>query len=842
MRSFPQAPGSYQVAPNSQEALEFLTALSEWVSVAKDDLDELDAAVYATGRTPEFIDDLKLAMSLWQAVKERLDALKTTWDSGRAGARELAQFGREVWGRVEGMQGQSFTLAEAGRLVMMLHSQMVSRLGLAAEDGTTRRRLAALRAAVERAREQVAAQPTLLGIPSRQVSALASRLDALEEKAVRGADVGGELSALEYDMAKAERDLIVVGATSQNTSVFFEQPAQPGTGGRCQEPGCGGRIVDGYCEVCGVKALDQLPSSPQPAECGHAYTGSVCPVCGLEIRGAESDKDDASEREPCSHAGCEGWIVDGYCNVCGRKSGLEPAATSSESGTGLSTLIGTLPFGSALAQDYQRPRPSEALQDTVITRLSRSLLPIAPVQPEELLLSDPTPPADKQVSARAIEPGTLVAGQYRVLGPIAFGGQGWVYLARDERVGRDVVLKGMLHPDDPEQRELAARERRMLARLGSHPLIVEIYNVVEYGSDEYLVTEFVPGRSLAQLLKSGTFTAAQAVALVLAVLPGLDYLHSLGLLYLDFKPGNIVATPNKVMLIDLGSVRELGDTDRAIYGTVGYAAPELASDGPSVASDVYSVGRTLLALIAGTSGFDPAQPPAELAGHDSLIRLLERTLAADPRDRFQSVAELEVQLSLVLRELAASPDPAKETRSSHLFTAPIGSGAGADWEQLPLPLVSPSPDYDDALAWLRRFDWAKAAERVDQSLPSDPWQWQLMWLKGIAMLQSGQYRAARQSFNTVYGVLPGELAPKLALALTCELSGQLALSESLYQICLATDAAYGTQSAFGLARVRLALGDKDGSAAALESISPSSSAYQTAKRWERQFLKGKSNG
>ena len=181
-------------------------------------------------------------------------------------------------------------------------------------------------------------------------------------------------------------------------------------------------------------------------------------------------------------------------------------------------------------------------------------------------------------------PGTWSANQYEVAGCLAHGGLGWIYLARDRNVSdRWVVLKGLLNTGDKDALAAAIVEQQFLAQV-EHPLIVEIYNFVTHDDAGYIVMEYVGGTSLKQILKdrmranNGKFDPLpvdQALAYILEVLPAFQYLHDLGLVYCDFKPDNLIQVGDAVKLIDLGGVRRIDDQESAIYGTVGYQAPEV---------------------------------------------------------------------------------------------------------------------------------------------------------------------------------------------------------------------------------------------------------------------------
>ncbi|WP_277441178.1 tetratricopeptide repeat protein [Streptomyces sp. SPB162] len=283
--------------------------------------------------------------------------------------------------------------------------------------------------------------------------------------------------------------------------------------------------------------------------------------------------------------------------------------------------------------------------------------------------------------------GDVVRGQYEVVGCLAHGGLGWIYLAVDRAVSdRWVVLKGLLDTGDEDALAAAVSERRFLAEI-EHPNIVRIYNFVEHldqrsGTlDGYIVMAYVGGKSLKEIAndrrgpdgKRAPLPVATAIAYAIEALDALGYLHSRNLLYCDFKVDNAIQQEDRLELIDMGAVRRMDDNDSAIYGTVGYQAPEVAELGPSVASDLYTVARTLAVLTFDFQGYtnvfaDSLPDPDNIdvfSRYESFYRLLVRATDPDPDKRFASAEEMSDQLLGVLREVVAletgKPRPALST-------------------------------------------------------------------------------------------------------------------------------------------------------------------------------------
>ena len=636
----------------------------------------------------------------------------------------------------------------------------------------------------------------------------------------------------------------------------------------------------------------------------------------------------------CLVPGCGGAIVDGYCDRCGMAPGpAGPAPTApagvagavggpaSEMPTSVSARLGSTPIGSRRTEPGTRPTRRVGAGRNTRSRLGAGYtsVPSAPiVDPVGALMDPPEVPERKRTCASCgaavgrsrgdqpgrstgfcpkcrtpfdfdpkLRPGTLLGGQYEVVGCLAHGGMGWIYLARDRNVNdRWVVLKGLLNAGDPDAFRAAVAEKQYLAEV-EHPLIVEIYNFETHtDGTSYIVMEYVGGKSLADQLKArmkangGQFEPLpvdQAIAFMIEVLPAFAYLHAAGLLYCDFKPANLIQVGDSIKLIDLGGVRRIDDDTSPIYGTVGYQAPEVPSDGCTVASDMFTIVRTLAMLIFEFKGYQAeylaSMPPQETAAvlveHDSLYRLLTKGMSQRPEDRFQSADELRDQLVGVLREVVAltSPTAALSSSPSTLFEAPGATPNQVGWYDLPRLRAEP----DDPMAgWLESVTVADPQRRVevlsgapqttpavqqaiayagleagmshvvqaatDAILAGDPWSWRAVWLQGLLALSEGRMSDAVAAFNTVYGEIPGELAPKLALAAACEQSGEHQVAQRLYSVTARTDAAYTASARFGLARIAAGAHDFAAALEALDGIPATSRSWPAAKAERARHL------
>ncbi|MFE7857271.1 tetratricopeptide repeat protein [Streptomyces sp. NPDC057403] len=452
----------------------------------------------------------------------------------------------------------------------------------------------------------------------------------------------------------------------------------------CQRPDCEGSYEDVgggelYCDTCGLAPV-VAPGGPSSAR---GSTGSAGDNDGSGSGGSRPTGRGSSRTS--SQSSKSRRSVSGRLSrsLSGRTSGRSVSVRSSGAGSGTSGR-GRLGAGLVQVPDVPRPDPRAMVLEN----------PEVPERKRFCSRSDCGAPVGRSREERAgrtegfctkcghpysfvpkLKAGDVVHGQYEVAGCLAHGGLGWVYLAVDKAVSdRWVVLKGLLDTGDQDAMAAAISERRFLAEI-EHANIVRIYNFVEHldqrtGSmDGYIVMEYVGGKSLKEIAndrrtpdgKRDPLPVEQACAYGIEALEALGHLHSRNLLYCDFKVDNAIQTEDQLKLIDMGAVRRMDDDESAIYGTVGYQAPEVAEVGPSVASDLYTVARTLAVLTFDFQGYtnvfvDSLPDPDNIEvfrEYESFYRLLVRATDPDPARRFASAQEMGEQLTGVLREVVS---------------------------------------------------------------------------------------------------------------------------------------------------------------------------------------------
>ncbi|WP_033322309.1 serine/threonine-protein kinase [Actinomadura atramentaria] len=223
--------------------------------------------------------------------------------------------------------------------------------------------------------------------------------------------------------------------------------------------------------------------------------------------------------------------------------------------------------------------------------------------------------------------GRLLARRYRLVTHVGRGGMGTVWQAHDEVLGRDVAVKEVILPHgltDEErtvQYKRTFREARTAARLG-HPGVVTVYDVVEEDGRPWIVMELIHARSLDQVIKQdGPLDVRRAADIGRQMLAALHAAHDAGVLHRDVKPSNVLvsSTPGgeRAVLTDFGIATAAGDATLTqtglVMGSPAYIAPERArgrTAGP--ASDLWSLGVTLYAMLHGRSPFERNEPMAAL--------------------------------------------------------------------------------------------------------------------------------------------------------------------------------------------------------------------------------------
>jgi serine/threonine-protein kinase len=307
------------------------------------------------------------------------------------------------------------------------------------------------------------------------------------------------------------------------------------------------------------------------------------------------------------------------------------------------------------------------------------------------------------------EAGTDRIGPYRLIRRLGMGGMGEVFLAYDDRLERPVAIKQVRRESarDPERRERLLREARAAARL-SHPNIVQVYDILEAeNGDEAgdsIVMEYVPGRTVADLLRPGPLSLPAAVGLARQVASGLAAAHAAGLVHRDLKSENVLVDgEGRARILDFGLAKPLDSNDStltergAVLGTYRAMSPEQSRGEPADArSDLFSFGVLLYEMLAGTSPFagktpvetlrriDGAapRPVAELRPEvpQDLAALLGALLEKDPGRRPQDAG----RVARALQALAALPELA-ETEEMRPGSLPGASSLADAPTIVPLP-------------------------------------------------------------------------------------------------------------------------------------------------------------
>jgi eukaryotic-like serine/threonine-protein kinase len=288
---------------------------------------------------------------------------------------------------------------------------------------------------------------------------------------------------------------------------------------------------------------------------------------------------------------------------------------------------------------------------------------------------------------------------YRVVERLGAGSMGEVYRAHDEHLGRDVAIK-VLPPgtlNDETARRRFRREAEALSRL-NHAHIATVHDFDSADGVDFLVMEYVAGRTLSARLADGPLSEREAAMLAGEVAAALEEAHERGVVHRDLKPANIIVTPKgRVKVLDFGIAHISGgaadldqtttQTSTEFAGTLPYMAPEqVRGEAIDARTDVYALGVVLYELVTGRRPFDEPHtgrladailhasiaPPTRWQSRVSpeLERITLKCLERDPENRYQSAKEVAIDLRrLVAPTTVQQPLPAGRRQRSGTWIA-----------------------------------------------------------------------------------------------------------------------------------------------------------------------------
>lgn len=284
-----------------------------------------------------------------------------------------------------------------------------------------------------------------------------------------------------------------------------------------------------------------------------------------------------------------------------------------------------------------------------------------------------------------MNPGAVIFRRYELHEQLGAGGAGTVWRATDQLLHQTVALKRVTVTGlDPEEarltRDRALREARLAVQLRSHPHVVAVYDALIDAADIWLVMEYLPARSLRELLADadGPLDHAEVARIGTAIADALAAAHDRRIEHRDVKPGNVlIGHDGTIKLTDFGISHLSGDphlTQSGITGTPAYLAPEVAKNGESSpASDIFSLGATLYAALEG-------QPP--FGTDDNLLQLLKVVRTGIIRPPANAGPLEPLLLRLLHLDPTTRPDAAT-TRDLlarlHTATAPLQPSRSARW-------------------------------------------------------------------------------------------------------------------------------------------------------------------
>ena len=324
-------------------------------------------------------------------------------------------------------------------------------------------------------------------------------------------------------------------------------------------------------------------------------------------------------------------------------------------------------------------------------------------------------------------------GNYKITQKLGAGGQGTVYKATDQKLGRTVVVKVL--PAELTVKETNLKRFEREARLASaldHPNICTIFDMDEAEGLHFISMQYVEGKNVRQLVNGRPLELESALRIGIQVADALASAHARGIIHRDIKSGNVMVTDSgQVKILDFGLAKLLDETaartsgiDRTDltevgvpYGTATYAAPEQAQgDKVDARADIFSTGVLLYEMLTGTWPFrgkstvdvrhavihDQPKSLAETRPGATPVRLqqiLDKALSKNPRDRYQKIDELRDELRKILHDVASGAKFEETTAPRHLGgSTPVGR----------------------AMRWLRKLSGAKETASSSPQFTSRP--------------------------------------------------------------------------------------------------------------------------
>lgn len=281
-------------------------------------------------------------------------------------------------------------------------------------------------------------------------------------------------------------------------------------------------------------------------------------------------------------------------------------------------------------------------------------------------------------------------GRYRVVREVGRGAMGVVFLARDDKINRNVAIKALhLNPglSDSEKKQVSDRFEREAKAAGmlSHPNIVTVHDVGEEDGATYIAMEYLQGATLTEIASEGPLSIKQASGIITQVLAALEYAHAHDVVHRDIKPDNVFMLPDgTVKVADFGIARIVSDSTMTqvgqVMGTPGYMSPEQVKGetvGPP--SDIFSAGVLLYELLTGTAAF----------GSTSATSIMYKIVHEEPRPPHLLNPGVPPVLEAVIAK-ATAKNPSGRYASAASMKSDVESGKAP-------PLASPAASHDGTL-------------------------------------------------------------------------------------------------------------------------------------------------